>query len=623
LYKRTNNKVEWSILDFGGHETYKSLYPIFLSSIDHQFEPTLFVIVYNHSEYSSESHQQSIGAWIEAIINNSRTISDTQIILIKLIGLVRSALELNNKEENESKLKLVLSNCEETVEKINEKLSSEKMRIKSLIENKDNNQSNNKESSELYRKAGQLLDTLLNRKLKFVEDINLVDSGCTRRENMASIIASLEHITIGMNYIVPLELKGVLRNHISKLKINPISLDEFTQSLDENEELKALIQKYPKCQLNLEKILYYSKTMSEIFWLKYHKQLSKTVFNRYSYIINCLKLFVRHDENSLLNSKFDEQSLFKKLSLYKSEDEFNNSVALFRNYGILEHSLLKAICFDEIQLDRIQIEEMINFLNQIQVVYKSFTHYLEEKCTFFQIVLPTMCKRTFSMDKKESDKINSENWTAILFDENYEMYFIRLDQIRKHKNEIKSMNALRKQRALWSSSSGDPALETEMFFNVYEMEENPNGNKSRSDSALLESLISPLDTDTRISEIKEFKFRDESEYALKYKDKFKIELHTIFNFDTHLFCKFASLLQDLFYERFDWHDTIISRDVNDNFFKINIENKENSNGTKIIIEIKYVNKDELNALKKRFFDEIYNLFDFYPGIYFYVVLKKD
>ena len=106
LFKRTINKVEWAILDFGGHEIYRSFHSIVFSSIDPDNEPTLFVIVYNHTEYTKEDHDKHIGEWINSILMHTRASATNNVINIKLIGIVHDILFDFYEESKDEELKM-------------------------------------------------------------------------------------------------------------------------------------------------------------------------------------------------------------------------------------------------------------------------------------------------------------------------------------------------------------------------------------------------------------------------------------------------------------------------------------------------------------------------------------
>ena len=73
------------MLDLAGESIYRSLHATFLSSIDPINEPTIYCIVYNHLEYTTERHDEYLGVWIESILMHTQVSSSK--IQTKLIGI--------------------------------------------------------------------------------------------------------------------------------------------------------------------------------------------------------------------------------------------------------------------------------------------------------------------------------------------------------------------------------------------------------------------------------------------------------------------------------------------------------------------------------------------------------
>jgi hypothetical protein len=368
LFKRTINKVEWAILDFGGHEIYRSFHSIVFSSIDPDNEPTLFVIVYNHTEYTKEDHDKHIGDWISSILMHTRASATNNVINIKLIGIVHDILFDFYEESKDEELKMnsILSECGVTIDFYYQKLIHEKIRQSNL---------NNKEANL------EQLDLLLNRRVYLNGDILLIESNYNK-DSIAKVMNCLENITIGFNKIIPLELNIKLKNHISKIKSRKLNLNDFRASIDKNIQLNKMIKMYEKYDLNTDRIIYYTKTMCDIFWMKYDKRLSEKVFLHLNYLINTFKAIIRHDLNSN-GIVFNEKSAFKSVGIYETENEFEEAKNLFERFGILEWKLLQGLCFDYDKLDRNEIKECIKLWEQFHIAYKSETEFIGYLLIFF------------------------------------------------------------------------------------------------------------------------------------------------------------------------------------------------------------------------------------------------
>lgn len=597
IYKRTINKVEWLILDFGGHEIYKSLHSTFFSSIDHDNEPTIFVLVYNHTEYSTENHYKSLGCWIESILFNSKT-TDKSKLNIKLVGIENHKIKSPNEPE---KLKEILQNCKLTIKNYFEKLSSQKEKLDKLLNPSDGSKLTNQ--NKLYINEAKLrLENLIKRKVNLVEDICLVNTSY-RRELVDNVVKSIENLTIQLNKTVPLDLKNTLKDHLVNLRTSSINQSDLASSLETNQNLQKIIKTNKRFDLNAEKIIHYAKTIGDIFWLKNNKKLSKKIYIRFDYILTCLKFFIKHNlKDELTKSK---RSIFNTCGIFETDQEYEESLELFRNYGILEHNMVKFICFGAKQMSQEEIETAFDLLVEYSIIYKSSTQYLEEKCSYFNLIVPAMCSANFENEKQIKLKQGKNEWDVHLYLDRYEIFFIRQDQIRSYREEVKEMSAMKKQREIWNSQ------ETDLFPNecLGEVEDTRMFN-------LMDTMtIGPLKFDI-MDENGGYNFKDEEQEAKKYKFKCEFELASPFEIDVQIFNQLSALIQDFTYERFDWVDTIVGRDSYDNCFRIKLLNEAKNSSFKITIEIKSVQMDLMSKLKDQFESIIESLFNSSPGLFF-------
>ena len=192
---------------------YSSLHSTFLSSIDHSNEPTIFCLVYNHLEYTDEKHDELLGSYIESILMHSRTTEDTStsnIIEIKLVGVIFSSHLSQDEHENYLSTATVVENCEMTCRRVHERLLNEQLKRTSEHETEN----------KLFKSESlKRLDYLLKRKVNFNENVLLFDFGI-RKESAVNLINQLELITIKFNRIVPLGLKNMLKDHLNKQRGN-------------------------------------------------------------------------------------------------------------------------------------------------------------------------------------------------------------------------------------------------------------------------------------------------------------------------------------------------------------------------------------------------------------------
>lgn len=578
LFKRTVNKVEWSILDIAGHEMYRSFHSTLFSSIDPDNEPTLFVIVYDHTEYKSCDHDKHIGDWLISILMHSRPSPTNNTVNIKLIGIVHDILFdfYDENKEEEFKMNNILTECGLTIDSYYQKLIEEKIKTEN--------------ANDLER-----IELLLNRRVYLNGDIFLIESNYSK-ESITKCLNCLENITISFNQIIPLELKIKLKNHITKIKKRTISLTDFKLSIDTDVQLNRLMKMYEKYNLNTDKIINYAKTMSDIFWFKYDTNQSDEIYLHFDNLLNTLKTIIRHDLVSTL--VFDDKSIFKTIGLFESEEEFTKTCELYKNYGVMEWKLLQGVAFEFNQMERKELEEHIKLWQKLYMAYKSETEFIGNQCSFINIVIPMQCKESF----KNAELNNTE--MAELFTDDYEKYFMRIDLTHEYCEKVKYENVLKKKRFAWKFKEKTSDI-VENLDNLDENIDETNQLFNFDDESKLINLssIKVLEIASPLIQ-KDYKNPILSKAIIKCWSNLKIE--------KHLFHKLSCLVQDLFNERFDWSDTIIARDCQSNFFKLQLFEEFNSN--KILIEIKSSNLEDLKRLKSQFLHKIDYLFSFYPGL---------
>ena len=97
-----------------------------------------------------------------------------------------------------------------------------------------------------------------------------------------------------------------------------------------------------------------------------------------------------------------------------------------------------------------------------------------------------------------------------------------------------------------------------------------------------------------------------------------------FRFEPHLFARLAVLVQEIAYERFDWTDAVVGRNVRDACFRIRLLHEcERRNASRIKFELKALESEHLEELKKQFLNIIDIVFSFYPGLFFDLVVSND
>ena len=347
-------------MDLGGDNIYSTLHSSIMSSIDPDKEPTLFIIVYNHNEYTSATHWDQLGTWIESILKHTRVNLNTPLQL-KLIGIQSTVTAYETEAENEFKLNTILNNCGQTIQEHREKLANEKQRLLVCLTETTDPVDKTRLTNSVAR-----LDVLLKRGVYLNGDI-LIYEPSFQKEKLAEIVLDLEKITIGFGNTMPLDLNLKLKKHLVKLKKKTITLGDLTKSISSNKSLNGLLNSHPG--LSIEAIIDYAKTVGEIFWMKFDTRLDDTIFLQCDYIFNTFKMIIRHDLGQLL--LFNDNTVFKAILLYATESEFRNATSLATKYGYFENNLISGLCFISNVFDRENIEEDLNLLQEFSLVYLS------------------------------------------------------------------------------------------------------------------------------------------------------------------------------------------------------------------------------------------------------------
>jgi hypothetical protein len=214
-----------------------------------------------------------------------------------------------------------------------------------------------------------------------------------------------------------------------------------------------------------------------------------------------------------------------------------------------------------------------------------------------------------------------------LYNDDYEVYFYNLDIERDNYEEIKRINSIRKQQLLWTG-------ETNKFDNEFYDDFNSDildGKKvcNERETEKTNDLSINKDKDNTVIQLTNEKQKIDNKFNLPLNSRCIIEMYSpCIQLRNHLFQRLSVLVQDICYERFDWKDVIIARNINNDCFKIEFINSHNRSSTSSIcddiylkIEIKSDNLTNLNIIKNEFYEIIDKLFKLYPG-YFIQIREK-
>ena len=180
-----------------------------------------------------------------------------------------------------------------------------------------------------------------------------------------------------------------------------------------------------------------------------------------------------------------------------------------------------------------------------------------------------MCKRDF-----ENEKADTTGILELLFNENYEQYFIYLDKFERYRKLLKTQNILKKREKTFIYELEDD-LKEENEDNEEKAAE-PNNRLNEIEILNINFLEDNEFLNNFLKDKLHFVEKIDEEVRKVYEHALVVDCMSVFEFDRHVFYRLSVLVQKIFHQRFDWSDTIIGRDLKFNCFKIKFCNTESS-----------------------------------------------
>lgn len=409
LYLRTKDKYEFGILDLGGEQTYHHLYPLFLSSIDFLNEPTIFVVVYSHSEYTTLLHDQLIGNWLKYLFlytnvddtesgtpSNTSSTSPTSIlkIKIKLVGIKSDLIsdidddyyDVTNKSLNETKKKSeIIDNCYQTINLYKKQLLKERNRLESILtqyyqQKQQNNQDYDyDENFNSLKTSINLINKHLNKEFEFINNDILIIKSETLRSDITSLLNELQGEAKLFNKCAPIQFRDQVKKYLLKSdrKCYKLELNEFVQKLnevkknffteDEFDELSEIPELNSILNDN-ETILHYLNIIMDVFWFKLNPKYCNYIYHRLGFLIECMQTIVTHDLEFKLD--YNKNRLYKQIGLYYDQDAFLNEFKLVKSYGIFTQKIIDALVF-LLDFNSTDYENYLQLLQEFLIAYRS------------------------------------------------------------------------------------------------------------------------------------------------------------------------------------------------------------------------------------------------------------
>ncbi|XP_060608282.1 malignant fibrous histiocytoma-amplified sequence 1 homolog isoform X2 [Ruditapes philippinarum] len=419
---KTENNVEFMINDFGGDSAYTMIYPMFSDT------KGMVLLVYNHGSYSTDTHYNAIGQWLEFLSVHMPG------VVVKLVGThLDTYEEFAIEDENGN-----ISQTPDTLSRTSSRSSKSPRRSQLSLHsgrslqsaasstkdepmpNLDLKDMSLKEMSTptpisrassyigLSKSVEELVKTNVERQMQqyaqllqheFDELEQKIKSGSDGKRSSQYI----KHLQIQKN-----QLEFLINNPLRIIPdISLVSNNEGlygVSSLIESVELmvidkslfpfaqRSVPKKWNKMRLALKKhkdyflpwkqvmmcgketevtadeltdCLQYLHDTGEILWFKDIPALSKKVFQKPRILVKMLASIFRHDMEAFLD--FEVNKVFLSKGMFSRED-FENAKLLFLRNGQISRPLMNCFWFYE-ELDYEQFNNLVDLAPTLDICY--------------------------------------------------------------------------------------------------------------------------------------------------------------------------------------------------------------------------------------------------------------
>lgn len=373
---KTENMVEFVINDFGGDDAYRISYPLFLDA------NALVLLVYDHSQYSKETHQTSIGQWLDLL---SRY---TPGVAIKLVGTKTDLSEDFFEVEETADLvqELVKDHLENHLGKLQMQLGQVEKDLKEAKVDPNQDYISHLEGQK------KKLEYLISKPVKIIPEVATVSSQ-EGLPGVSSLVNSIELLAIDTELFphgqrcIP-ELWNKLRARLKRRSGYYLSW-EVVEKVASNCHVK---------EDAIENALQYLHDIGEVMWFKNNPGLSKILFHKPRLLVDLITSLYHHNFNEFFN--YDENKVFMSLGKF-NKDTFNEAVEIFVKYGQISRPLLSCLWFTH-RLTDMKFTELLELMPYLDICY---TIPQPEVPIGNNITLPLMVLPWYNKETAENDEV--------------------------------------------------------------------------------------------------------------------------------------------------------------------------------------------------------------------------
>ena len=313
---KTENKVDFLILDLGGSEVYMNTHHLFLD------QQAMYLLVYDHRTYTPQRHHESIGCWMDLLHML------TPGAVVKLVGTQCDQCYPDFIETINSQVK---EQVQQQMQRYSDKINEEIRKVKTILSDSQNGLS--VVEMQLLKEQMFRLMRLAKNPLRVIGDPTLVS--CSEGiKGISELVQNIEIMAVD---------KELFPNGQKEI---PEEWETFRMSLKRLKKysltLKEVNQQAAPYNLNVMDCLKYFRDIGDILWYDSIPEMKNTIFYRPRSLVMTLQGLFHHEMESYLN--FDKNKVFSSKGGFDCK-LFDIVKERFDCSGEISRDLLKCLWF--------------------------------------------------------------------------------------------------------------------------------------------------------------------------------------------------------------------------------------------------------------------------------------
>lgn len=411
---KTDNMVDFIIFDFSGDPTYTAPSTLFLD------DKALFVLGYDHSQYTIDKHQEMIGKWLDYLTIHAPG------AVVKLVGLKSDlcAVKSPKEETEEEKTEEAIEAEEEENRKKTEEIIENKKKV--LLDQVQKHETVQKdklllELQYLGQKINQargatdyasdylahledkrhIVEKLLTNPLHIIQDVATVSS-TDWLEGFKPLISSLE-----LSVLNP-SLFPNAKRYVSDTwaKVSKRLKQQTKQFYLQWDDVKRICQKCDVMGTAIDDCLKHLNDIGDVLWLRGNPNLRNIVFHLPRVLNDIITSLFRHDYDSYF--ELGDEDKMGNLFVCKgnfSLEKYKDVVHQFLHEGQIPRPLLHCLWFYHQITDK-QYEDMLTLLPLLEICYTLEEPSIPDGCYYKR---PIMVIPWFNQEEIGSELVEMQS----------------------------------------------------------------------------------------------------------------------------------------------------------------------------------------------------------------------